>query len=203
MSETRRLLEAANALSILLRARSVPHAFHGSVLTACLANQPQSDEIFCIVEGGQTQAHPFRRVRDAVVTSEHFTLVQSPWTNRLHVTYRRLIPAIEFTLVDSAIPHKIEILPAGETGPRRLDGSTVMKIHGVPFLTISEFVRAKLKSWMISRQDRDARDITFVMPRYWSRVDVNRIPETDMDQFVERNAEIRPAWIAIKKKYRM
>ncbi|KAG7446983.1 uncharacterized protein BT62DRAFT_931562 [Guyanagaster necrorhizus] len=192
MSETRRLLEAANALSTLLRASGVPHAFHGSVLTACLANQPHSDEIFCIVEGGQTQAHPFRRVRDAVVTSEHFTLVQSPWTNRLHVTYRRLIPAIE-----------IEILPAGETGPRRLDGSTVMKIHGVPFLTISEFVRAKLKSWMISRQDRDARDITFVMPRYWNRVDVNRIPETDMDQFVQRNADAKPAWTAIKKKYRM
>ncbi|KAK0192086.1 hypothetical protein F5146DRAFT_927727 [Armillaria mellea] len=192
MSETRRLLEAANALSILLRAKGVPHAFHGSVLTACLANQPQSDEIFCIVEGGQSQAHPFRRVRDAVVTSEHFTLVQSPWTNRLHVTYRRPIPAIE-----------IEILPAGETGPRRLDGSTVMKIHGVPFLTISEFVRAKLKSWIISRQDHDARDITFVMPRYWNRVDVNRIPETDMDHFVERHPEASPAWIAIKKKYRM
>ncbi|KAK0482402.1 hypothetical protein IW261DRAFT_1550313 [Armillaria novae-zelandiae] len=191
MSETRRLLEAANALSTLLRARGVPHAFHGSVLTACLANQPQSDEIFCIVEGGQSQAHPFRRVRDAVVTSEHFTLVQSPWTNS------------QFTLVDIAIPHKIEILPAGETGPRRLDGSTVMKIHGVPFLTISEFVRAKLKSWIISRQDHDARDITFVMPRYWNRVDVNRIPETDMDQFVERYPEASPAWIAIKKKYRM
>ncbi|KAK0496480.1 hypothetical protein EDD18DRAFT_1074318 [Armillaria luteobubalina] len=184
MSETRRLLEAANALSTLLRARGVPHAFHGSVLTACLANQPQSDEIFCIVEGGQSQAHPFRRVRDAVVTSEHFTLVQSPWTN-------------------SSRWDLIEILPAGETGPRRLDGSTVMKIHGVPFLTISEFVRAKLKSWIISRQDHDARDITFVMPRYWNRVDVNRIPETDMDQFVERHPEASPAWIAIKKKYRM
>ncbi|KAK0449612.1 uncharacterized protein EV420DRAFT_1707719 [Desarmillaria tabescens] len=174
MSETRRLLEAAN----------VPFC-------SSPRHAPQSDEIFCIVEGGQTQAHPFRRVRDAVVTSEHFTLVQSPWTNRLHVTYRRLIPAIE-----------IEILPAGEAGPRRLNGSTVMKIHGVPFLTISEFVRAKLKSWMI-RQDRDARDIIFMMPRYWNRMDVNRIPEIDMDQFVERNAEARPAWIAIKKKYRM
>lgn len=42
---------------------------------------------------------------------------------------------------------KIEILPAGETGPRRLDATTIMKIQGVPFLTISEFVRAKLKVW--------------------------------------------------------
>jgi len=42
---------------------------------------------------------------------------------------------------------QIEILPAGETGPRRLDATTVMKVQGVPFLTISEFIRAKLKSW--------------------------------------------------------
>ena len=69
-------------------------------------------EIFCIVEGGQNQAHPFRRTRDAVAGNEDFTVTHSPWTNRwvinvvisfsssltpvrLHVTYRRLIPAIE------------------------------------------------------------------------------------------------------------
>lgn len=69
-------------------------------------------EIFCIVEGGQNQAHPFRRTRDAVADNEDFTVTHSPWTNRwviiavigfssllspvrLHVTYRRLIPAIE------------------------------------------------------------------------------------------------------------
>lgn len=64
------------------------------------------------MEGGQNQSHPFRRARDAVAGNEDFTVAHSPWTNRwviteaihfsswlssvrLHVTYRRLIPAIE------------------------------------------------------------------------------------------------------------
>lgn len=133
-------------------------------------------EIFCIVEGGQSQAHPFRRVRDAVAGSEEFTTTHSPWTNRcelfttaypaaltgvarLHVTYRRLIPAIEAstrvyvpTYSSRLTPShalQIEILPAGEAGPRHLDDTTVMKIQGLPFLTISEFIRAKLKSWIM------------------------------------------------------
>ena len=42
---------------------------------------------------------------------------------------------------------KIEILIAGEEGPRRLDGATVMAVGRVPFLTITEFIRAKLKAW--------------------------------------------------------
>lgn len=43
MSETRRLLEAAAALSTILRDAGIPHAFYGSVLTAVLANAPLSD----------------------------------------------------------------------------------------------------------------------------------------------------------------
>lgn len=40
MYETRRLVEAASALSALLHARGVPHAFYGDVLISLLANQP-------------------------------------------------------------------------------------------------------------------------------------------------------------------
>ncbi|KAJ7598467.1 hypothetical protein C8J56DRAFT_914139 [Mycena floridula] len=192
MSETRRLLEAATALSQLLRSNAIPHAIHGSVLVAVLSNADHCDEIFCIVEGGQTQTHPFRRVRDAISGSENFTTTHSPWTNRLHVTYRRLIPAIE-----------IEILPAGEAGPRHLDSTTVMKINGVPFLTISEFIRAKLKSWIIRRVELDAQDISYAVSRYWNRVDINRIAEHDMNLFVSRNPGAAPAWLAIKRKYGM
>jgi len=190
MSETRRLLETASALSLLLRANGIPHAFYGSVLTAVLANRSHSDEIFCIVQGGQT--HPFRRVRDSVANSEEFTTTHSPWTNRLHVTYRRPIPAIE-----------IEILPAGEAGPRHLDTTTVMKIQGIPFLTISEFIRAKLKTWMIRGLERDAQDIAYALSNYWNRVDINRIPEQDMNHFVSRNVAAAPAWTAVKRKYGM
>lgn len=43
MHETRRLLEAATALSRLLQASQIPHAFHGSILIAVLANVPQAD----------------------------------------------------------------------------------------------------------------------------------------------------------------
>jgi len=97
MSETHRLLEAANALSQLLRSHSIPHAFHGSILTAVVSDSPRCDvsvtvltpssqrayssqEIYCIVDGGST--HPFRRVRQALVGNDHFTITHSPWSNR-------------------------------------------------------------------------------------------------------------------------
>ena len=44
---------------------------------------------------------------------------------------------------------QIEILAAGESGPRRLDALTVAIVSRVPFLTTSEFVRAKLNAWMM------------------------------------------------------
>jgi len=43
--------------------------------------------------------------------------------------------------------NEIEILSAGEEGPRRLDANTIMNIRGLPFLSVSEYIRAKLKSW--------------------------------------------------------
>ncbi|KAG0707881.1 hypothetical protein DFH29DRAFT_979538 [Suillus ampliporus] len=196
MSDSRRLLEAANALSQLLRQHSIAHAFHGSIVTAVLSDSPRCDEIFCIVEGGST--HPFRRVRQAVVGSEHFTTTHSPWSNRLHATYRRPIPAIE-----------IEILPAGEHGPRRLDSSTTMQLQGIPFLTLSEFVRAKLKAWSMQIQltlhrrgsDRDAQDIIYALCRYWNRLDINRVPEQDMNHFVTCHRPAALSWAALKRKY--
>ncbi|KIK92229.1 hypothetical protein PAXRUDRAFT_34612 [Paxillus rubicundulus Ve08.2h10] len=189
-SDTRRLLEAASALSQLLRMQSIPHAFHGNILSAVMSDSPRCDEIFCIVEGGPT--HPFRRVRQAIAGNEHFTTTHSPWSNRLLATYRRLIPAIE-----------IEILPAGEHGPRRLDSSTTMNLKGVPFLTLSEFVRDKLKAWSIRGSDRDANDIIYTLCRYWNRLDINRVPEHDMNHFVTCHRAAALSWTALKKKYGM
>jgi hypothetical protein len=103
MAETKRLLEAASALSELLRDRGIPHAFHGSMLTSLLANVPHTDvcvcprlyppfqslhcvvmlqEILCIVEAGQAHQHPFRRVRDAISGHEDFKAAHSAWTDR-------------------------------------------------------------------------------------------------------------------------
>ncbi|EIW74372.1 hypothetical protein CONPUDRAFT_147736 [Coniophora puteana RWD-64-598 SS2] len=190
MSDTNRLLEAAKALSVVLQSHSIPHAFHGSVITSLLTNSPRGDELFCVVEGGSS--HPFRRVREAVRGNDSFTTTHSPWSNRLHVTYRRLIPAIE-----------IEILPAGEHGPRRLDNYTTMKLYGIPFLTLSEFVRAKLKSWAIRGSERDAHDIVFALCQYWNRLDINRVPEHDMNQFVTCHRAAALSWAALKRKYGM
>lgn len=190
MPETRRLLEGASALSHALRAQGVPHAFHGSLFVAVLANSPQADEIFCIVEGGTV--HPFRRVRQALTGNADISITPSPWTNRLHVRYNRCIPSVE-----------IEILAAGESGPRRLDALTVAIVSRVPFLTTSEFVRAKLNAWMIRGLERDAQDIVFIMSRYWNSIDINRIPEHDMDRFVEMVGAAAPGWAAIKRKYGM
>ncbi|KAI0062702.1 hypothetical protein BV25DRAFT_1915841 [Artomyces pyxidatus] len=209
MPETRRLLEAASALSQSLRASGVPHAFHGSMFVAVLANSPQADEIFCIVEGGAV--HPFRRVRQALAGSQDFVITPSPWSNRLHVKYHRCIPPVEVSVLSPTIhdssstrlPPQIEILPAGEAGPRRLDALTVLAVSGVPFLTISEFVRAKLKTWVIRGSERDAQDIAFVMTRYWNSIDINRVPEQDMDRFVESVEAAASGWTAVKRKYGM
>ncbi|KAI0790466.1 hypothetical protein C8Q75DRAFT_118339 [Abortiporus biennis] len=168
MHETRRLLEAAAALSQLLRSAGVPHAFH--------------------VEGGSV--HPFRRVRQACAGNPDVTTTPSPWTNRLHAVYHRFIPSIE-----------IEILPSGEEGPRHLDSSTVTTIAGLPFLTISEFIRAKLKAWSLRRVELDAQDIVYILGRYWDRVDINRIPEQDMKEFVSRYPAAAPAWREVRRKY--
>ncbi|KAL6301438.1 hypothetical protein BKA93DRAFT_818981 [Sparassis latifolia] len=190
MHETRRLLEAAAALSQLLRARGVPHAFYGSVMTAVLSNAPLADEIFCIVEGGST--HPFRRVRQACAGSPDITTTVSSWSSRLHATYHRLIPRID-----------IEILPAGEEGPLHLDSTTTVTIASIPFLTISEFIRAKLKAWTIRAMEKDAQDIAFAISRYWDKVDINRIPEQEMNTFVRQYHTAALGWAALKQKYGM
>lgn len=51
--------------------------------------------------------------------------------------------------------------------------------------------------------ERDARDIVYVLGRYWNRVDANRIPENDMNQFVVRFPAAAPGWTAVKDKYDM
>ncbi|THH30843.1 hypothetical protein EUX98_g3342 [Antrodiella citrinella] len=188
MHETSRLLEAAAALSQRLHSAGVPHAFYGSVLNAVLSNAPQADEIYCIVEGGGS--HPFKRVRQACTGTTDLTTTPSPWSNRLHATYHGRIPPID-----------IEILPAGEEGPRRLDGSTVVLIGGIPFLTISEFLRAKLKAWAIRQLDHDAQDIIYALTRYWDRVDINRIPEQDMRELIAHYPAASPPWKELRRKY--
>ncbi|KAL9709828.1 hypothetical protein Ac2012v2_006882 [Leucoagaricus gongylophorus] len=192
MLETKRLLDSAAVFSRLLQESGIRHAFYGSVFSAILSSTTHSDEILCVVEGGQTLPHPFRRIRDAIAGKEDWSSTHSPWSNRLHVTYRAFIPPIE-----------IEILPAGETGPRHLDDTNIMKLQNVPFLNVSEFLRAKLNSWMIRGAERDAHDIIYILSRYWNRVDINRIPEQDMSHFVSRNHLAGPAWSAVRRKYGM
>jgi hypothetical protein len=51
--------------------------------------------------------------------------------------------------------------------------------------------------------ERDAQDIVFIMTRYWNSIDINRIPEHDMDRFVEIVGAAAPGWAAIKRKYGM
>ncbi|TFK49289.1 hypothetical protein OE88DRAFT_1713535 [Heliocybe sulcata] len=188
MHDTTRLLEAAAALSELLRANDVPHAFYGSIIVAVMANNPYTEDMYCIVEGGLS--HPFRRVRQAVSGNHLITTVASPWCNRLHTLYHGFIPPIE-----------IEILRAGEEGPRNVDASTTTMIRGIPFLSITEFLRAKVKAWTSRQSEQDAEDICYVVSRYWNRVDYNRIPEDDMNNFAKSHSSVSPAWASIKKKY--
>ncbi|KAI5121121.1 hypothetical protein M0805_002793 [Coniferiporia weirii] len=188
MAETSRLLEAASVLSQALTASGIPHAFYGTLLIALLSSNAQCNEVLCIVEGGTV--HPFGRVRQAIEGHQSLSVTNSPWTNRLHVTFHEPIP-----------PVTIEILPAGEEGPRRLDDTTVARISGVPFLTVSEFLRSKVKAWTTRGLDHDAQDILWVLARYWQSVDINRIPEQDMDRFVLQYPGAALAWTAIKGRF--
>jgi len=176
-------------MSAVLHAHNIGHAFHGGLLTVMLGSPKPSEELFCIVEGAGS-THPFRRVRQALAGNEVLTATLVGWTNRLYVTYHQPIPAIQF-----------EVLPAGEEGPRRLDASRVMLLHSVPFLNITEFLRAKLKAWISRRSQEDAEHVTFVLMRFWTQVDINRIQEDDMDRFASQYPAAIPAWAAVKRRY--
>jgi len=50
-------------------------------------------------------------------------------------------------------------------------------------------------------QAHDAQDITWALARYWQHVDLNRIPESDMEKFIAQFPGAAQAWIAIKQRY--
>ena len=53
-----------------------------------------------------------------------------------------------------------------------------------------------------SRQSEpDAKEITYLLNRYWDRVDINRIPEHDMNDFAAAVPDASPAWYSLQKKY--
>jgi hypothetical protein len=101
-STSTRLFQAAAALSAVLHAHNIGHAFHGGLLTVMLgsprpsevprsmvmldnrqsADMPPVQELFCIVEGSGS-THPFRRVRQALAGNEVLTATLIGWSNRL------------------------------------------------------------------------------------------------------------------------
>lgn len=55
-----------------------------------------------------------------------------------------------------------------------------------------------------SRQSEpDAREITYLLNRYWDKVDINRIPEHDMNDFAIATPDASRAWASLQKKYGM
>jgi hypothetical protein len=43
----------------------------------------------------------------------------------------------------------------------------------------------------------------YVLTRHWNRIDINRIPEQDMNAFVGRHRAASTAWTSLKRKYGM
>ncbi|KAG8846685.1 hypothetical protein FRB96_001921 [Tulasnella sp. 330] len=185
MPRAQQMFEAASILSAFLSEAGIPHAFYGGITCVALGSQQETEEIFCIVEGG------FKGVRNALQNCEIMTCSTSSWSGRLYTTYHDPIPPIE-----------IEILKAGETGPKRINGSTVMMLNRLPFLSISEFLRAKMNSWLAHGSEGDAADIIYVLSQYAPAVDINRIPEPEMDRFVKLYpGEVRQAWATVRSRY--
>jgi len=183
MPRVRQMFEAASILSAFLSEATIAHAFYGGITSVALGSQQDTEEIYCVVEGG------FRNVRKALQDCEIMTASTSSWSGRLFVTYHDPIPPIE-----------IEILNAGETGPKRINGSNV--INRLPFLSISEFIRAKMNSWLAHGSESDAADIIYVLSQFAQSVDINRIPESEMDRFVKLYpGEARQAWATIRSRY--
>ncbi|KDQ09437.1 hypothetical protein BOTBODRAFT_69133 [Botryobasidium botryosum FD-172 SS1] len=187
MTRVQQLFEAALALSQRLTANDIPHAFHGGILALALGSPQPTEEIICVVEGG------FRRVRVALEGSEELTTMHSTWTDRLFASYNEPIPKVV-----------IEIKNAGEEGPRNLNSATVMSLQHiprVPFLTVSEFLRAKLKAWNRGDSAEDARDIIFILQQHGQSVDINRILDQDVDRFVGQFPDASEAWVALQQRF--
>lgn len=239
-SSSARLLQAAAAFSAVLHTHHIGHAFHGGLLTLLLgsprpsevrsppcpaplltvprsssassrAAAPPTPSAACARPSLGTRPSP--QPSSGGATGEHPVPRTDPPADplrRLYVTYHEPIPAIQ-----------LEVLPAGEEGPRRLDASRVMLVRAVPFLNVTEFLRAKMKAWirwlyacppprsvltppprMQSRRSQDdAEHVVFVLTRFWAQVDINRIQEDDMDRFVAHLPAAAPAWKAIKRRY--
>ena len=51
------------------------------------------------------------------------------------------------------------------------------------------------------RADKDAEDIMYILARYWNRIDINRIPEQDMNDFVKHYKTVATPWAELRKKY--
>jgi len=177
------MFEAATALSRRLTSAGIGHAFHGGFLAVLLGSPRDTEEILCVVDRG------FRSAREALSDDENMRTAFSTSTNRLFVTYTEPIPPIE-----------IEIVLAGERGPRRLDSTTLTLNREVPFLTATEFLRAKIRVWAIGADLTDATDIMFVLARHWKCIDINRIPE-DIERFVQVYPQAADAWNALRARY--
>ncbi|KAB5591209.1 hypothetical protein CTheo_5354 [Ceratobasidium theobromae] len=167
MSRTTHLFDAATVLSDILAHADITHAFAGNFAVIALGGPPHdTEEILCVVMSGLRPVHDAVNAGDTEVMSA----TMAGWANRLFVKYSEPIPPVE-----------IEICVAGETGPRNLNPHTVMAVQNLPFLSVTEFMRAKLRVWTTRTADSDAKDILFILTRYWSSIDLNRIPEPDMD----------------------
>ena len=95
---------------------------------------------------------------------------------------------------------RIELLRAGEFGPVHLtDDNTIEIPPGIPALTPTEFMRAKVKAWTARRALRDANDVFWVMQKYGEVLDVDRInPQGGLDEMAGEVDGIKEKWEELK-----
>lgn len=49
--------------------------------------------------------------------------------------------------------------------------------------------------------EQDTQDVNWVLTHYWQSVNINRIPEDEMERFVVQYPAVAPAWTAIKERF--
>ena len=145
-------------------------------------------DVDCIVEGG------FRLVSQTLSAHPAFEVPKGLASDILTVFFRSSIMARRGTKV------KVELLKAGVFGPVKLTSSTTMVVNGIPFLTPSEFVRAKVKAWTARGYNRDKMDVLWIL-RTADWLDPKRInPDGGLDDMAEEHPDVAALWEVVRER---
>lgn len=76
----------------------------------------------------------------------------------------------------------------------------MVSVRAIQYL-VPRILRHRLLTFCSRALDSDVQDIIWVLAHYWQSVDINRIPDQDMERFIAEHPNVAPAWAAIKNRF--